>query len=250
MPVILIILILLLLFGAKYLPDLGHQLGRKSKKPYRQARWVWSWLSGTEDESIRAERDYGRECAREFIKQFPGNVSSKDQELVSTVGAKIADAVKDPRREFKFTVVPSSTANAFALPGGYVFITKSLLDVTERDRNEVAFFLGHEIGHIVLGHAKEQLTAKTLLNAVSSRLSGAGSLLRQMVGQGYSRTLELAADREGARLATAAGFSSNASADALRRLSRISPDHTGLGEYFSSHPPFAERLRELEESAA
>lgn len=227
---------------------MGYRLGKKSRKQYRQAKWVWSWLSGTEDESIRAERDYGRECAREFIKQFPGGVSSDDQELVSTVGSRLVDALQDPRREFQFTVVPSPTTNAYALPGGFVFITKPLLEVTERDRNEIAFFLGHEIGHIVLGHAKEQLTAKTLLNAVSSRLSGAGNLLRQMVGQGYSRTLELAADREGARLAAAAGFQSDASIKALRRLSRIAPDRTGFEEYFSSHPPFSERLEELGKS--
>lgn len=247
MPALLIIiLILLLLFGSRLLPQLGQQLGQKSRKPYRQARWLWSWASGTEEESIQAERDYGRECAREFLKQFPGNPSGRSRELVSAVGSRLAEAVGDPRLEFRFTVVPSSTANAYALPGGFVFITQSLLDLSEHDRDTTAFFLGHEIAHITCGHAKDQLTVKTLLHAVSARLSGAGSLLRQMLDKGYSRALEQEADREAVRLLKAGGFNAGASIRALERLGRVSPDNSGLAEYFSTHPSFTERIKDLE----
>jgi len=247
LPVILIILILLLLFGSRLLPQLGDQLGRKARKPYRQAKWIWSSATGTEDESIRAEQDYGRECASEFIKQFPANVSSRDQDLVTSIGSRLVEAVKNPRLQFRFTVVASPTANAYALPGGFVFITQALLDIAEHDRDTVAFFLGHEIAHIVCGHAKDQLTAKTLIQAVSARLSGAGLLLRQMLEKGYSRALEQEADREAVRLTAAAGFDARASLQALERLSRIAPDNSGLAEYFSSHPPFADRIQDLEE---
>ena len=192
MPVLLILLILLILFGPKLLPHLGKNLGRRARKPYHQARWLWNWATGTEEESIRAERDYGRECAREFIKQFTGSVSRRDQDLVETVGARLAKAAGDPRLEFRFAAVASPTANAYALPGGFVFITRSLLDLSGHDRDVVAFFLGHEMAHITRGHAKDQLTAKTLLRAVSSRLSGAGLLIHQVVSKGYSnlRVLE------------------------------------------------------------
>jgi predicted Zn-dependent protease len=242
-----IILILLLLFGSRRLPQMGSQLGRQARKPYRQAKWLWSWATGTEDESILAERDYGRECAREFIKQFQGKVSQRDQELVTTVGTKLAEAVEDRRLKFHFDLVASSAANAYALPGGFVFITQSLLELCKQDRDAVAFFLGHEIAHVTCGHAKEHLTAKTLLNAVSARLSGAGLLLRQMVTKGYSRTLEREADREGVRLTAAAGFDARAALRALERLSRISPDNSGLAEYFSTHPSFIDRIKELED---
>jgi len=208
---ILIILILLLLFGSRLLPQMGSQIGRKARKPYRQAKWIWAWATGTEEESIRAEKDYGRECAREFTKQFPGDASHRNRELVTEIGSKLAEAVRDPRLEFHFHLVPSPVANAYALPGGYVFITQSLLDLCEQDRDAIAFFLGHEIAHVTCGHAKEHLTAKTLLNAVSSRLSGAGLLLREMVTKGYSRTLEQEADREAVRLTATAGFDARAS---------------------------------------
>lgn len=192
------------------------------------------------------EHDYGRECAREFIKQFPGNVPPQEQELVTAVGSRLADAVEDSRLKFQFTVVASPAANAYALPGGFVFITRSLLNLSEHNRDAIAFFLGHEIAHVTCGHAKDQLTAKTLLHAVSARLSGAGLLLRQMAGKGYSRALEQEADREAVRLAKAARFDPAASIRALERLRRIAPDNSGLAEYFSTHPAFAERIRDLE----
>ena len=246
MPILLIVLILLLLFGSRLLPQLGSELGQKARKPYRQAKWLWNWATGTEEEAIEAEHDYGRECAHEFIRQFPGSVSSRDQELVASVGSRLAEAVKDSRLRFQFTLVASPTANAYALPGGFVFITRSLLDLSEKDPDTIAFFLGHEIAHVTKGHAKDHLTAKTLLNAVSARLSGAGLLIRQIVAKGYSRALEQEADMEAVRLAKAAGFDARASIRALERLSRVAPDNSGLAEYFSTHPSFSERIRDLE----
>ena len=243
---LLLIAGLLLLFMGKLLPGLGGWLGGQSRKPFRQAKWMWSWLAGTEAEAIQAEYEYGRECARQFAAQFPGKAPREKQELVAAVGSKLADAVKDRRHEFHFSLVCAGLSNAYALPGGFVFITEPLLDLCAQDRDELAFLLGHEMGHVLRGHARSQLTARTLLQAVTARLSGAGLMLRQLLNQGYSRELELEADREGARLAAAAGFDPRAAARALRRLARASGDNAGLAEYFSSHPPMAERVKKLE----
>ena len=207
---------------------------------------MWSWLAGTEAEAIEAEYDYGRECARQFAAQFSGKVPSEKQAVVAAVGSRLADAVKDRRREFRFSLVRAGVSNAYALPGGFVFITEPLLDLCAEDRDELAFLLGHEMGHVLRGHARSQLTANTFLHAVTARLSGAGPMLRQLIDKGYSRELELEADAEGARLAAAAGFDPRAAARALRRLARVSRGHAGLVEYFSSHPPLAERVRRLE----
>ena len=146
--------------------------------------------------------------------------------------------MKDRRREFHFSLVRASVSNAYALPGGFVFITEPLVDLCAQDPDELAFLLGHEMGHVLCGHAKSQLTARTFLNAVTARLSGAGLMLRQLLNQGYSRELEMEADREGARLAAAA-------ARALERLARGAGGNAGLAEYFSSHPPLADRVRKL-----
>ena len=245
MPVLIVILILILLFGSSALPDLGQRLGQRARKPLRQAKWMYAWAAGTEEESLRAEREYGEECAREFSAQFSGSSTFRDQELIDAIGSSLSAAVNDPRRKFTFSVVLSSTANAYALPGGYVFITKPLLDLCERGRDAIAFFLGHEIGHIVLGHARDQLTANTVLNAVAARFAGVGSLLHQLLSKGYSRSLELDADRESVRMMTSAGFDPRASLQALRYLERIPSGNAGFAEYFSSHPPLADRMRAL-----
>lgn len=229
---------------------MGERLGEQSRKPFRQAKWMWSLFTGTEEETIRAERDYGWECAREFAKQFSSSGPHKDQELAAEIGAKLADNVKDHRREFRFTVAASPVANAFALPGGFIFITGSLLDLCEHDPDEIAFFLGHEMGHVLRGHAKDHMTASAFLDAVMSRLPAAGQMLRQVLGKGYSRTLELEADQEAVRMAAAAGFDARASTRALKRLSKVSPDNSGLAEYLSSHPTITDRIRELEEHLA
>jgi predicted Zn-dependent protease len=243
---LLLIVVLLLFFGANLLPRLGVWLGGRSRKPFRQAKWMWSWLAGTEAEAIQAEYDYGRECAREFAAQFSGKVPREKQELVAAVGAKLADAVKDGRREFHFSLVRAGVSNAYALPGGFVFITEPLLDLCAQDRDELAFLLGHEMGHVLRGHAKSQLTASTFLHAVTAQLAGAGLMLRQLLNKGYSRELELEADAEGARLAASAGFDPRAAARALQRLARVSGGNAGLMEYFSSHPPIAERVQKME----
>ena len=229
----------------KFLPRLGTWLGGQSRKPFRQAKWMWSWLAGTEAEAIQAEYEYGRECARQFAAQFSGKASREKQEVVAAVGSRLADAVKDRRRQFHFSLVRASLANAYALPGGFVFITEPLVDLCAQDPDELAFLLGHEMGHVIRGHARSQLTARTFLNAVTARLAGAGLMLRQLLNQGYSRELELEADGEGARLAVAAGFDPRAAARALQRLARGASGNAGLMEYFSSHPPIAERVRKL-----
>jgi beta-barrel assembly-enhancing protease len=243
---IIVIVILFLLFNPNLLPYLGTWLGGQSRKPIRQAKWMWKSFAGTEEESIRAEQEYGEECVRAFAAQFPGKASCGDQELVAGIGMKLAEAVKDPRREFRFTVAGSAPANAYALPGGFVFITGALLDLCARDQDEIAFFLSHEIGHILRGHARDHLTANTFLNAVMSRLPAAGQMLRQVLSKGYSQMHELEADQEAVRLTTAAGFDARASIAALRRLAQVAPDRAGFAEYLSSHPPISERARELE----
>jgi beta-barrel assembly-enhancing protease len=244
---LLLILGLLLLLGAKLLPRLGSALGVRARKPFRQVKWMWSWAAGSEADAIQAEGEYGRECAREFAAQFAGRPSRVATDVVETVGSNIAAAVKDPHREFQFRVVRANVPNAYALPGGFVFITEPLVDLCGHNRDEIAFFLGHEIAHITLGHARSQLTASTLLNAITARLSGAGMLLREMLRKGYSRDLELEADSEGARLAAVAGFDPRAATRALHRLSQGSTGDSGLAEYFASHPPLADRVKKLEQ---
>jgi beta-barrel assembly-enhancing protease len=245
---ILIIVLLFLLFNPRLLPGIGTWLGGRSRKPYHQAKWMWSSFTGSDDEVIRAEREYGHECALAFAAQFAKGATQADQALVEKIGSRLAKAAQDPRRKFDFKVAATAPANAFALPGGFIFITASLLDLCGRDPDEIAFFLGHEVGHVLLGHARDRMTADTFLNAVSARLPAAGKMIREVIRKGYSREQELDADREAVRLASGAGFNARASLSAMRKLAQVARDPSGFAEYMASHPPFSERMQRLEES--
>ena len=109
---LLILAILILFLVSRLLPRVGGGLGRYARKPFRQAQWMWSWVAGSEAEAIAAEYEYGKECAREFSAQFPGDAPGGAQELVAAVGSSLEHAVGDPRRRFSFRVVSSPRANA------------------------------------------------------------------------------------------------------------------------------------------
>lgn len=245
---ILVVVLLFLLLNPKLLPPLGTWLGGRARKPYRQAKWMWASFAGSEEDSIRAEREYGYACSRAFASQFSGRAGRSDQVLVKSIGSRLAEAVNDPRLRFDFAVVEPAPANAFALPGGFIFITASLLDLCRRNCDEIAFFLGHEMGHALHGHARDRMTADTFLNAVMSRMPAAGKMIADIIRKGYSQGQELEADHRAVQLAAAAGFDARASLSALKRLSQLDPDPSGISEYLSTHPAISERVRRLEES--
>ena len=99
---------------------------------------------------------------------------ARSRNVVAAVGSRLADAVKDRRREFRFSLVRAGVSNAYALPGGFVFITEPLLDLCAQDRDELAFLLGHEMGHVLRGHARSQLTASTFLQCGDGAAVGRG----------------------------------------------------------------------------
>jgi predicted Zn-dependent protease len=140
--------------------------------------------------------------------------------------------------------------NAFALPGGFLFVTRPLLDLCGRDPHETAFVIAHEMAHVLYGHAMERLMQGWMLDAAGRMMPVRGVagawLLQQaseLVHKAYSRDQELEADALGARLMRAAGYDGGA---ALRLLGRLpSGPASGLDAYFASHPPVGERLVNL-----
>ena len=143
--------------------------------------------------------------------------------------------------------------NAFALPGGYVFVTRRLIEVCSWDHDELAFVLGHEMGHVIKRHAIERLMANALFNGIVARLPVGGAVLRPHVAallttllhQGYSREQELEADAFGAG-GDGGGVRPGGGAALLVRLASESAAEPLLAGYFASHPPLADRLRHLE----
>jgi arylsulfatase A-like enzyme/Zn-dependent protease with chaperone function len=246
---LLLALLIALLWRGRGLPAVGRHLGKQARKPFRQARWLWGSLVDDEAEALSAEEAFGRECARELAAKFPGRVTPDDQNRVAEIGARLGAAQGEGSRTFEFRAVDTPDPNAFALPGGFVFVTAALLRHFADDRDALAFVVAHEMGHVSLGHARDRYMADLVFGVIGRRVPAAGQVVGEMLSKGYSRDQELEADREALRLLTAAGFQGDGGVRALERLVRHAPEEDGLGGYFSTHPRLDHRIQALRKRA-
>ena len=174
------------------------------------------------------------------------------QEYVSELGHRLVAASGEVPRgtEFRFRVVDApDTVNAFALPGGYIYVTSGLLRDAESEAQLVGV-LSHEIAHVNERHIAQQLVARYGLGTLSSLALGDSpgqltQLVTQVAAQGALMKYGRDAERESDRLAVAtmaqAGWSPYAYADYLRELARERGDRNGVLAFLQSHPDPGER---------
>lgn len=233
---------------------LFYNLGRKVGPHFRKARWVWQSMTGGEAEAIKAEHEVGLDLAREVRGQLKPDADGRVVQMLNEAGSRLAGCVANKLRRFSFEAVEGAEPNAFALPGGFVFVTRSLVELCEWQEDEVAFIIAHEMGHVMRGHAMDRIISNSAiaLGARAASIRGALSRWVQKVGVrflegAYSQDIELEADRLGVRLTEAAGYDPMASIRLLSRLAEMSqrPTSSGLGDYFSSHPRFEVRIGDV-----
>jgi predicted Zn-dependent protease len=233
---------------------LFYNLGRKMGPKIRKAQWMWTSFAGTEEEAIRLERGVGLDLAEEARRQVPLDTDPRTRQTLDEIGRRLAACVANKQRSFCFDAFAAGEPNAFALPGGFVFVNRPILDLCRWDPSEVAFILAHEMGHIIRGHAIERIVANTAVTAASRAAPVRGALggwLKsvgiQYLQTAYSRDHELEADRLGVRLLLAAGFEPEGALHLLARLAELkrSAEPSGLGEYFSTHPTAEIRMESL-----
>lgn len=233
---------------------LFYNLGRKVGPKVRKAKWIWQSMTGSEADAIKMENEVGRDLAREIRKQLELDDEQKTVQILNEIGPHLATCVANRLRSFIFEVVKSDEPNAFALPGGFIFVTRSLVELCNWDRDELAFILGHEMAHVIRGHAMRRIISNSAINVASHAVPIRGQIsgwLRtvgtQFFESAYSQELESQADKLGVLLADAAGYNPNASMQLLRRLNKLdlSESQFDIGNYFSSHPPFEVRISNI-----
>lgn len=190
----------------------------------------------------------------------------RDRELtryVALVGNAVAAQSERPDVRYYFAVLDTAEVNAFAAPGGFVFITRGALALM-RDEATLAGVLGHEAAHVALRHGVEAVKAQKRKELALLGLreglsftqaapfteaigSAADALVEQVVLKGFSRTEESAADRAGLEYARRAGYDAAGLRDFLAALQARSGRDAGLARFFSTHPGTDERLREQDE---
>lgn len=232
--------------------NLGRKVGRRVVPTIRKSGWILKGLTGTEEEARRAERALGEALAVEVRAATPPADDPEASALVENLCQRLEQNLRVPHHAFHGDLTRADAPNAMALPGGFIFLSVSLLDLCERRPEELAFVLGHEMAHVVRGHAWDRTFSQTALQAVSVVTSGSGPVgtwLRlqgmQLLLSAHSRDSEMEADELGVRLAAAAGFDPAGAISLLRRLERLGPNPSVLGQYFASHPPAAERIARL-----
>jgi predicted Zn-dependent protease len=207
------------------------------------------------------ELQIGQESDLQVRKEMGVYEDPELQRYVESVGMRMASSSQRPNLPWHFTVVDSPAVNAFALPGGYIYITRGIL-VYLNDESQMAGVLGHEIGHVTARHAAQQYSKATAaqlglgLGAIFSPAARAAGGLAQgglgLLFLKHGRDDELQADRLGAEYEAKNGWDPEGVQNMLRTLARIEEqsDRRGTPNYLLTHPTSADRVQKIEETVA
>jgi predicted Zn-dependent protease len=215
--------------------------------------------------SVDQEKALGLQAAPQMAQEMGGAVDPKsdpDARKVAEIGNRIvqkSDARGSPYVDnFNYYLLnDSKTINAFALPGGQIFITRALYDRLQNEA-QLAGVLGHETGHVINRHAAEHMAkgelGTALVTAVGVGASDdrghgqmaayAAAMANQMLQLKYSRTDELEADKYGLKYMAQAGFSPEAMLEVMRIL-KESAGSSGGSDIFKTHPDPDARIDQI-----
>jgi predicted Zn-dependent protease len=200
--------------------------------------------------STDKEIEIGRGIAATIAGRYRVSTDAALTRYVSLVGLTVAN--QDPRGDidYHFAVLETPTVNAYAAPGGYVFVTRGALGIMQNEA-ELAGVLAHEVGHVNRKHVINQIRKSDTMREVKDQLDIQGATLDRVVGSGtnalfmgLSRDDELEADSLGLEYASAAGYDPGGLAAFVARLNQ----HAGEGpvaEFFATHPKPDDRVERL-----
>jgi beta-barrel assembly-enhancing protease len=262
---LLIVVVILLLTGTT-LATLGTHDAGVSLSSVRE---LWSdALRDADQVGLRATRVSESE-EMQLGKQLAANVGhvrppdDRDSVYVNGVGRLLLSNLRRPGVEYQFHIVESPLINAFALPGGQIFVTSGMLAFVESEA-ELAAVLGHEISHVDLRHCVERYQYEATFKKAGIPEAGwMIEIAHRLVSAGFSQDQELEADANGERLIVEAQYDPTAGPALFARMGaqrgelHQPPADTPAGEmtqavgstltaYFRSHPPSEERSRRLQ----
>ena len=216
-------------------------------------------------EVVEAQRQHP-----ELVKEFGGAETGPRAAYIAGVGRRVAgySGVANPGQVYRFTTLNSAVENAFAVPGGYIYITRQLLALMD-DESELAFVLGHETGHIAANHAQARRSAaarNSILSVLGAIIGSAvgGNAFGNMLSQGaqlrtlsFSRDQEYQADTLGTRYVVAAGYDPLGGANILASLGRADAlqlriqgkGNRSTPEWASTHPNSQNRVQREQQLA-
>lgn len=199
-----------------------------------------------------AEISVGREVASQVERFYTVDRDPIAVARVRQIGRRLAANAKDADFPFEFHVVEDATVNAFALPGGFIYVFRGLLQLVPND-DALAFVLAHEISHATRRHAINQFEKNVLLSAgITAILAGTGGgfggpaqVVQVLAGLSFTRSDEKDADDHGIELMTQAGFNPRSAAEAMELVKRAGGDGKSIPALLRTHPAPDSRIRSL-----
>jgi beta-barrel assembly-enhancing protease len=210
----------------------------------------------------------GREAAQEVRRELPMLRDERLDDYVARVGERLVRAIPPQYQhsEFRYTfeLVNQKEINAFALPGGPMFLHRGMIEAAKSE-GEMAGVMAHEIAHVALRHGTAQATKaeKFQIGAIAGQVLGAivGGGLGSVIAQGsnfglgayflkYGREYEREADLLGAQILARAGYDPRRMADMFRTIEKQSGGRGGGPEWLSSHPNPGNRYEAIHKEAA
>ena len=201
----------------------------------------------------------GESLAKNVEQEYPPVRDPALLDRLDRVGQRIADVSDRKDLVYRFAIIEEKEPNAFALPGGIIYVTTGLLEMVKSD-DELASVLGHEVGHVVAKHIVKRIQGAIGLEALHVLVIASGSAdPKTSVGMevalasllsAYSQADELEADRLGTGYLKRAGFQPLAAIDFMTRLrDRTFKEPLRRFSYFRTHPYFADRIRVIRSEA-
>ncbi len=194
--------------------------------------------------------EIGRKYAPEIEKQLGGKIDDASlQDYIDSVGQRIARISHRPNWEYHFTAVEHKMINAIALPGGYIFVTKGMLEKLTTEA-QLAALLAHEIVHVTARHSSAAISRQMGLSfllfgatAAGAKIPQEAGLALQLIGLKYSRENERMADVAGLDYMVVAGYNPYGAVELHQMLQK--QDKVRPAEFLSSHPSPKNRIISL-----
>ncbi|MFA5291633.1 MAG: M48 family metallopeptidase [Phycisphaerae bacterium] len=200
------------------------------------------------------EKKMGEEYSKQVEKELGQSIKDVElQNYINSVGQNIARVSHSPEAGFSYKAIDSNTVNAFALPGGYIYITTGLLKELKTEA-QLAGVLAHETAHVTARHIAQQITRDYIIGigfSVAGSASGSSAavrvadIVRQLEGMSFSRAHERQADQVGMDYLVKAGYTPNGMIETMEILEKQNESRTI--EFFSTHPSPENRIELLKE---
>lgn len=213
------------------------------------------WNLFSMDQDVKMGQEYAQQIEREV--QVVNDPALHN--YVNKIGQRLVGAIEGQKFPFTFKVVNDPSINAFALPGGPMYVNTGLIAAADSEA-QIAGVLGHEIGHVMLRHGTNQASKANLIQIPAMIAAGlfdkggiTGALTQLGIGLGansvlmkFSRTAENDADLFGARLVHRAGYNPVELARFFEKLQSQNGNSSKMAEFFASHPNPGNRTKNIE----